>query len=240
MATFRLDSLILHLDAHSESVAALRSKAESVGYPLFTAPDSAKGDQKNLCIRVGDQQIRILGGVETGGDGCCKVTFSVKSLYALADKYRRMGIEVIGPVRAKEPGLLGIFPRRLPWKELLLPPIPGTRIVIGLIEYDQGTSKYSLTQYSAPNASELGIEGITAAHFYLPHWREALQYLTMVFEGITVFQNHACYHTPTQRLSFYSTDYDKPSVHLEAATSVPHYVAKSFCIQNLRIENVRS
>jgi hypothetical protein len=192
-------------------------------------------------LRVGDQGLKFVNCIGQGSDpGCVRVMLSVWDLDDCALLFRSLGLAVTGPTRPTRPGFMGIMSRKLPWREIMLQPIPGTCISFGFVEYDEGASFGTAARCECVNASEVGIEGIRAAHIYLPKWREGVEFLGAVFEIITVMPNHAVVKAGEQKLAFYETGNDRASVHIEAATTVKHLVAKSFSVRDVRIENVNT
>ncbi len=212
-----------------------------MGYPVTMAENCPGRQETSRFLRVGDQGLRFINCGGKGDDpGCITVMLSVWDLDELVLKFRSLGLKVEGPVRPSEPALMGLMSRKFPWREAMLDPIPGTSISLGFVEYEEGACFGSALRYECANASEIGIEGIRAAHIYLPRWRDALQFLGLVFDDLRVMANHAVVKAGEQKLAFYETANDRASVHVEASTTARHLVSKSFSVRALRIENVKT
>lgn len=241
MRNLKIDHFLVTLDRTSGEMERACEKARAVGYPVAMAEEKPGRDGTSRFLRVGDQGLKFVNCIGKGPDpGCVRVMLSVWDLDDCALRFRSLGLPVNGPERPTEPGFMGIMSRKLPWRELMLPPIPGTCISFGFVEYDEGACFGTASRCESVNASEVGIEGIRAAHIYLPRWREAVEFLRTVFEDLTVMPSHAVVKVREQKLAFYETGNDKASVHIEAATTVKHLVSKSFSVRDVRIENVNT
>jgi Glyoxalase-like domain len=190
-----LDHVVVHIDNNERILSDLKKQAENAGVPF--EPSWGKGTKgfKASNIWIGRQYFEIIrllkpdgGGWEerwvssynAGKRGVFCLFLQTNDIRSVANRLRADGLSIDGPKRQNFKGFFGLFKKTLPWELIYLPPIPGTDLEIGFIQYDPDP-KDRIKQFLVPNAEENGIDGITSAEVVLPLSSEAREFLQQIF-----------------------------------------------------------
>ena len=190
-----LDHFVVHIDNSPDLLTGLKAELASIDIPF--EPDWGKGTKgfKAANIWIGRQYfeiIRILrpdgGGwtprwVErhrTGQRGLYCLFLATDDLDRTAATLRAAGIALEGPERIAYRASFGLWKKSMPWRVLYLPPVPGTGVEIGFIQYDPDP-KDRLKAFMPPNADEKGVTGVTACAIHLPLSESARAFIRQVF-----------------------------------------------------------
>ncbi len=163
------DHIVVHI-AGAQDVSVLKSNLDAANVPF--EPDwgkSAKGfkvsnvwigrDYFEFVEITNDDSVWRHEWVQrhlAGEHGAYCVFFRVdRDLEAIAQSLAQANIAhgVIEQTRFK--WLFGLLEKRLPWRYLILPPLPGSRIEIGLIQYEPGAAEKN-KPYMVPNGEDVG------------------------------------------------------------------------------------
>jgi len=191
-----LDHFVIHVDDKSVP-ANIAEAANSAGFPFN--PNKGKGTKgfKATNIWMGREYFEITwllkkdgGGwipewverYNKGARGLTCLFLRTNELDKLENDFLQREIEH-RVERTSFKVLWGLYTVKLPWRILLLPPIPGTDMEISFIEYDKGAiEKYS--KYWKPNSTENGITSINSATIRVPNLQEAKLFLKTLFPNL--------------------------------------------------------
>lgn len=170
------DHIVVHI-AGAQDVSVLKSNLDAANVPF--EPDwgkSAKGfkvsnvwigrDYFEFVEITNDDSVWRHEWVQrhlAGEHGAYCVFFRVdRDLEAIAQSLAQANIAhgVIEQTRFK--WLFGLLEKRLPWRYLILPPLPGSRIEIGLIQYEPGAAEKN-KPYMVPNGEDVGLVALSKA-----------------------------------------------------------------------------
>ncbi len=187
------DHIVVHM-AGAQDVSALKSKLESADVPF--EPDwgkSATGfkvsnvwigrDYFEIVEITNDDSVWRHEWVQrhlAGERGAFCVFFRVdQDLETVAQKLSQANIAhgVIEQTRFK--WLFGLLEKRLPWRYLILPPLPGSRIEIGLIQYDPGAAEKN-KPYMVPNGEDVGLTALNGAQITTTNMTDAKRNLSQL------------------------------------------------------------
>ncbi|GGX62657.1 hypothetical protein [Saccharospirillum salsuginis] len=102
------------------------------------------------------------------------------------DVYRQLvdsGVEATAPERTRFKWLFGLLEKKLPWRFITLPKIPGTDIELGIIEYDEGAER-KFEPFMVPNGTEVGLTGLSNPVIQSFHSDLAEQWLAQIQTAI--------------------------------------------------------
>lgn len=190
-----LDHFVLHIDDRPEMLTGLKADLAALDVPF--EPDWGKGTKgfKAANIWIGRQYFEIVRILRSDGGGWVPRWVSrhhqgQRGLYCLflmtdrigvvAERLRAAGIETEGPERIVFRTFFGLIRKSMPWQVLYLPPIPGTGVEIGFIEYDRDP-KDRMKSFMVPNADEHGLSGVSDAVLRLPLSEAARAFLRSLF-----------------------------------------------------------
>jgi len=139
--------------SHGKKAAGFQVSNVWVGLQYFEIVDILK--EKN------QWQARWAERHAKGDRGAYCVFFSVdtdiEEVYA---KLKSAGITCSEPEQTQFKMLFGWIVKRMPWRFMLLPKIPGTDIEVGLIQYNPGVQEKNAPNL-LPNSKELGLTGLS-------------------------------------------------------------------------------
>lgn len=188
-----LDHIVVHVESLEET-NDLKADLDKLDIPFEpTWGKEAKGFKVSN-IWIGKQYfeiVNILGSDNlwqpqwasrhTQGDrGVYCVFFKVsEDIYQLYKNLKGASIDIMEPERTSFKWMFGLLEKKLPWRFMLLPRIPGTPIELGLIQYDKGAEK-KYEPFMIPNTKDKGILGLSNACIYTSQIEEANAYLERV------------------------------------------------------------
>ena len=225
-----LDHFVIHIDDDPAILDALKSRLGTHGVPF--EPGWGKGTKgfKAANIWIGRQYFEIMRILRPDGGGWVPhwverhhqgrrglycIFLKTGRLNEIAENLRATDIAIKGPERIIYRALLGLLKKSMPWRVLYLPPVPGTDLEFGFIEYDPGLEA-QLKSHMVPNADENGITGISDARLCLPLSDEARSFLLRLFPGAKGTANGM------------TVSLAEGSIHIENAGHVhAHFHAKS-------------
>lgn len=215
----KLDHFVVHIDNDEKILSNLKSIIEPMGFPFEL--NRGKGTQgfKVANIWIGRQYFEIVRLLHSDGGGWVHKWVKhynnrIRGLYCIflatndidniVCDLKDRGVEVEGPERVSFKGFFGLIQKMMPWRHIYLPPIPGTHLEIGFIEYDPDPQDRFKT-YFTPNSDKYGIKGIHSAIIQLPMTNDSRVFLQKIFpkssanenqlniplsEGNLLFQHH--------------------------------------------------
>jgi hypothetical protein len=201
--TLKLDHFVVHIDNDEKILSDLKGEIEPLGFPF--EPQWGKGTKgfKAANIWIGRQYFEIIRLLRPDGGGWVPkwikrhsdgirglycIFIATKEIEKIASNLKISGLQIQGPERITFKAFFGLIKKTLPWRLIYLPPIPGTNLEIGFIQYDPDPSD-RIKQYLVPNSDERGITGVSSARVHLPLSDEARTYLQKLFPGGASSQN---------------------------------------------------
>ncbi|MFG6096420.1 hypothetical protein SPB21_14265 [Leptothoe sp. ISB3NOV94-8A] len=188
-----LDHIVVHVES-LEEINTLKAELDRLDIPFEpTWGKAAKGFQVSN-IWVGQQYFEIVNILSSnnlwqpqwaarhaqGERGVYCVFFKVnEDIHQLYKNLKGANILVNEPERTCFKWMFGLLEKKLPWRFMLLPKIPGTRIELGIIQYDKGAEK-KYAPFMVPNTKDKGIVGLRSACIYTDQVDEADAYLEEV------------------------------------------------------------
>ncbi len=190
-----LDHFVMHIDDRPDLLDRLKTDLASLDIPF--EPDWGKGTKgfKAANVWIGRQYFEIVRILKPDGGGWVKrwverhhrgkrglycLFLATDDIDATAARLRAEGLAVEGPERITFRALFGLLKKSMPWRVLYLPPLPGTEVEIGFIDYDPDPTD-RMKGFMVPNADENGIPGVTAARMCLPLSTETRACLHRIF-----------------------------------------------------------
>ena len=152
----------------------------------------------------------------------------------LKHELQERGVNALGPERTSFKMLFGLVTRQLPWRLLYTPPIPGTALEIGFIEYDPGVQE-KFKSYAKPNSESNGIIGIERADVAIPHLGNSLALLKSIFPQLNQQEETQLVRLGAHTLCFSESVTDDLHVLLHAATTNAAWSASRFQIENVEV-----
>lgn len=242
-----LDHVVVHIDNDERILSDLKQKAESAGVPF--EPSWGKGTKgfKASNIWIGRQYFEIIrllkpdgGGWEerwvvnynAGKRGAFCLFLQTSDIRSVANRLCANGFSIDGPKRLSFKGFFGLIKKTLPWELIYLPPIPGTDLEIGFIQYDPDP-KDRIKQYLVPNADENGIIGIPSAEVSLSLSEEARQFLQKLFPESKSSTHELVVTLDRGFLRFQNGDSVK--INLNADTQKSELRGRSFSLTNVSL-----
>ena len=194
-----LDHFVIHMDDDPAQLEGLKTRLDACGVPF--EPDWGKGTKgfRASNIWIGRQYFEIIRILRPDGGGwvpqwVARHQQGQRGLYCLflktdrlddiAETLRAAGVETQGPERITFRAFFGLLKKSMPWRVLYLPPIPGTGLEFGFIEYDPDP-KGRLKAHMVPNADENGLTGVTEARIRLPLTEDTAAFIQQVFPDTT-------------------------------------------------------
>ena len=174
----RLDHFVIHVDHDMGRLLELKGTLAAMGYPF--EPTWGKGTREFQVANVwiGKQYLEIVWlkrsdcrdwvpewvhRYNQGHRGITAVMLLTDELEQIRTDLLARGVRVGQPERTSFRFFFGLLRKTLPWRYVLLEPVPGTDLQIGFIELDGPEVLQQLKAYMVPNAAEHGIEGIRTA-----------------------------------------------------------------------------
>lgn len=174
----RLDHFVIHVDPDMRRLLELKGTLAGMGYPF--EPTWGKGTRSfqvaNLWI--GNQYLEMVWlkrsdcrdwvpewvhKYNQGHRGITAIMLLTDELERIRTDLLARGLRVSPPERTSFRFFFGLLRKTLPWRYVLLEPIPGTDLQVGFIELDGPQVLQQLKAYMIPNAAERGIDGIGTA-----------------------------------------------------------------------------
>lgn len=239
-----LDHFVVHLDNNPSVLNDLKSQIEPLGFPF--EPDYGKGTKgfKAANIWIGRQYFEIIRLLSKDGGGwvphwVTQYNLGKRGLYCIFIKtenlddvthgLRERGLDFKGPERISFKAFFGLIKKVLPWRMIYTPPIPGTDLEIGFIQYDPDP-KDRIKQYLVPNSDEKGISGISSGIVSIALKDEVVEFLTKLFPyGI---MEKSRFVVPLDRGNLVFRDSQDAQIYLKADAS-PNLRGNSFSIGNV-------
>lgn len=193
----KLDHFVVHIDNDEEALAKLKREIEPLGFPFEPKHGKGTGGFKAANIWIGRQYFEIIRLLNKSGGGWTpqwvkRYNDGVRGIYCvflvthsiddIARRLKASGISVGAPERITFKAFFGLIKKTLPWQLIYLPPIPGTNLEIGFIQYDPDPNDY-IKQFLVPNSDENGITGIESGTIQLPLNSDILNFLKKIFPG---------------------------------------------------------
>ena len=170
-----LDHIVVHVDG--DDITQLKSELDRAGLPF--EPDwgkKAKGF-KVANVWIGRQYVEIVNILAP--DNLWQPQWSARhargdrGVYCLFLKtdqdfddlhaaFTRGGVHASQPERTRFKWMFGLLEKKLPWRFMLLPPVPGTPVELGVIQYDRG-AEAKFRPFMVPNAEDKGLLGLEKA-----------------------------------------------------------------------------
>lgn len=199
LPALHLDHVVVHIDDDPAILADLKARLAAVDVPFES--DGGKGTRgfKAGNIWIGRQYFEIIRILRPDGGGwverwVARHHLGKRGLYCLFLKTDRLddliahlraaGIETSAPERVTYRAFFGLFRKTMPWRMLYLPPIPGTDLELGFIQYDPDPRDV-MKAHMVPNADANGITGIHDARLRLPLTDDARDLLRRIFPDAT-------------------------------------------------------
>lgn len=172
MASLKFDHVVIHADA-LEDVIEFKAQLDHRSIPFEPSwGKKAKGFEiSNLwCGLQYFEIVQITGGDcrwqpewvtrdKQGDRGAYCVFFVVPDIELAYQALFQANLEPSQPERTEIKWFFNLLTRKLPWRFILLPPLPGTKIEIGFIQYDDAVQS-RLRKYFEPNTDKIGINGL--------------------------------------------------------------------------------
>jgi len=250
----RLDHFVLNIDNKPVELNHLKKQIANVGYPF--EPTWGKGTKgfKAANIWIGEQYFELIWLLTKDGGGWKddwvekynKGHRGIIALYLMTDELDNIreslidrGIQVSEPQRISFRWFFGLLEKKMPWRSLFTPPIPGTSLQICFAALDSPQLMERVRQYMVPNSSDHGIVGIKEAIIANNFSEEALNYLKKLFPDSKQQGSYLVYDMGFTRLFFESWRETTPlSIELRAATTNQTYANKDFQIENVKVTNI--
>ena len=225
-----LDHFVVHIDDEPSVLPDLKAQLDICDVPF--EPDWGKGTKgfKAANIWIGRQYFEIVRILSSDGGGWTShwverhrqgqrglycIFLKVDRLDELARKLRAAGIAAMGPERITFRALFGLMKKSTPWRVLYLPPIPGTHLEFGFIDYDPDP-KDRLKAYMTPNADQNGVTGVTEAHLRLPLTEEVCSFLQHIFPAAKFAANALTIPLATGLVHVENADYVHADFYAQA------------------------
>jgi hypothetical protein len=245
----RLDHFVIHTSNSEQLLQDLKGTIEPMGFPF--EPKWGKGSKgfKVSNIWVGQEYfeiVRLLDPVNNdwvprwanefnqGARGIFCLFIETQKMDTLKQALQGRGVNALGPERTRFKILLGLFSKKMPWRYLTTPPIPGTSFEIGFIEYDPGVRE-KFKDYMVPNSERNGILGIESADVMVPHLESNLTFLKNIFPDINRQQNKWVVPLGKHLLSFREATSERLHVRLYATTTNAERKGRRFQVENVEV-----
>lgn len=243
-----VDHIVVHVDNDERILNDLKKETEHAGVPF--EPRWGKGTKgfKASNIWIGRQYFEIIqlltpdgGGWEErwvasynqGKRGAFCLFLQTNDIRSVATRLRSQGLAIEGPKRLSFKGFFGLIKKTLPWELIYLPPIPGTDLEIGFIQYDPDP-KDRIKQFLIPNADENGITGIPSADISLPLSVESRQFIKKLFLD-SIDAGGGEMYVPLNHGYLRFQDADIVKINLNAETQKPELKGKLFTLTNVSL-----
>jgi len=245
-----LDHFVVHIDG-PERLKKIAEESSLAGFPFN--PKKGKGDKgfKATNIWIGQEYFEITwllkpdGGAwipewvdryKKGSRGAVCIFLRTESLDELAKGFEQRGIGH-RIERTSFKVLFGLYTVKLPWRILLLPPLPGTDVEISYIQYDPGTID-KFAKYWKPNSRENGINGIHSADIHVQDVPSTIEYLKKIFPDYK--SNESGFSIPISegviRILATKTPQHKEHITLYAKSTNKEFDKKKFSIENVTVQ----
>lgn len=243
----RLDHFVVHINNDRKQLKKLKDSIEPLGIPFNPKKGKrTKGFQVSN-IWIGDQYFELVwlkrkqsdwkkewvNRYNHGERGIFCLMLLTDDLDALCKSWLDKGIHVQGPERITF-SWLKIFKKKMPFRTLYAPEIPGTAIQIAAIQMDSENYYHLLrTKYMKPNAEKNGMMGIKSAVVSHDFSDEAWEYIHKLFPYTEKKNDTLHYNMGTTSLSFVRGQSEKTFVTLHVHTRKE--IGKSFQIENVQV-----
>ena len=170
-----LDHIVVHVDG--DDIIRLKSELDWAGLPF--EPDWGKKAKGFMVANVwiGRQYFEIVNILAPdnlwqpqwsarharGDRGVYCLFFETdQDIDDLHAALERKDISASQPERTRFKWIFGLLEKKLPWRFMLLSPIPGTPVELGVIQYDSG-AEAKFRPFMVPNAEDKGLLGLEGA-----------------------------------------------------------------------------
>lgn len=259
----RLDHFVVHVDNEQQALDELKKNLAPLGFPLDLTKGKSTQGFKISNLWVGRQYFEIVRLLQHAASGwprhwVDRYNRGVRGIYCLfiatreldnlKEEFKQKGLDVHEPLKkasrdllATVSEILGLSAKKtVASRSIYLPPVPGTDLELGFIEYDPVTET-NLKEHMVPNAEEYGITGINRAKLYLPEWNEGIDYLCRVFPQLSESRGQQKIKLVESELLFFRSDpEDGLHVKLEAPCINKEYTGGKFSIRNVEVKTVPS
>ena len=171
-----LDHIVVHVNG-GEDIIRLKSELDRAGLPF--EPDWGKKAKGFTVANVwlGRQYFEIVNILAPdnlwqpqwsarharGDRGVyCLFLRTNQNIDDLHAAFTREGVPTSLPERTRFRWMFGLLEKKLPWRFMLLPPVPGTPVELGVIQYDSG-AEGKFRPFMTPNAEDKGLLGLERA-----------------------------------------------------------------------------
>ena len=244
-----LDHFVVHVDDKQTPTNA-RNAIEAAGFPFN--PRKGKGDRgfHATNIWIGKEYFEIAwlknqdGGAwipewvdryNEGRRGLNCLFLRVENIEHLRDDLLRKNLQC-RLERTSYKTFFGLYTVKLPWKTLLLPPVPGCNFEISFIQYDPGVVENYMSKIK-PNSKEYGITGISSGDIYLPNFNHAVDYLKNIFSNYEENRESVTFFVEGGKLKVMPLKVNDTSEHItfyaDTDGSVPD--GSSFILENINV-----
>ena len=242
-----LDHVVVHIDDDDQILENLRRQSESVGVKIQPRSNLVTSSFKSANIWFGRQYFEIIQILRKDGPGLEKrwvnrynqgkrgaycLFLRVPDINVKAQELRKFGMSVEGPKRYSTSALLGFSRKILPWQVIYLPPIPGTDLEIGFIQYDD-EEKIAKRAHIA-REDKKGVTGFHSAVITLPISLRARDFILEAFKGLATAEDEIKVPIDGGSLTFKPSD--KVHVQLIGDVTETEKVGKSISLENVSLD----
>ncbi len=243
------DHIVVHIDNDKTLLDKLKAEIEPLGFPF--EPNKGKGTKgfKASNIWIGKQYFEIVRLLTEDGGGWTPhwvekyrnskrgvycIFFATTEIDNIAAKIQNSGINTYGPMRFTYKLFWGLLKFSVPFRLVYLPPIPGTDLELGFIQYDPDQKDHAGRRMN-PNAKENGIVGVKSLSINAPLNTAAIDFLKKVF-GKSIKENELGFIFDNGgQLSF--QDSATTSVQLMCEVTNQKYFGTKFKLLNITTTN---
>ncbi len=243
-----MDHLVVHTSNQSAQNHQLETALQHMGFEFNSRWTRIAHKLESSFMRVGREYVEFNRSLtcdaepregiraRTGFQGVTGIMLKTNDLAALKDRFERRGIEVNGPWTASKIHRSRLIRKRYPWQVMTLPPIPGTDLEIGFVEYDAAAYKF-WKLLPVPNSTQNGLELISRVEVALPAFEITRSYLRRIFTDARERKGRLIVALGRQNLEFVSSD-AYVDVKVEVASSNERHFDKRLRFGNLELKIV--
>lgn len=194
----KIDHIVLNIDEKYQKNSSVIKDIRDTG--LLYKPENGKGTSgfKASNIWIGNEYFEMINIIKSDGGGWVPewtelynkghrgmvcLMLDVDNIEDLYEKFNDKGIEITKPKWLEIKLFLGVFKKRMPWKNSYLPFFSEVPFQIGFQQLKDKKTKEFMHKRMIPNSKENGINGISEIRIYGKFDDDDFNLINKIFEN---------------------------------------------------------